>query len=244
MNICLRSLIYPSLAAPNHATASTNVVQKRFRYYWRKRPEARKRILMMQVAMPRLPKKQTVQSQAQVDTNVEKLHGIDVILEREAKEIFEKSPMVIACLYTQPAISDQYFHTRYELQGKGMNMTRIPAHVMDHVLSGSKYQNLSTLCQTQTALIYGETNLRDMMEIVKKNKYLCMLGGLYHDQLVTVEQLKRYSNLPSIEQLHGELLATLSTQLSSTYHLLQNPINKLGFTLEERKRNLESTDAD
>jgi len=233
--VCMRSAL--SRTSNIFAVSTANVEQKRFRYYWRKRPQNKQRVLLMQVAMPRLSSKKTQQSQPSTTEN--KLFGIDLILEREVREIFKSNPMVIACLYTEPAIPDQYFQTRYELQQKELNMTRIPSHVISHVLTGSKYENMNILCQSQTALIFGNPdNLQHVFEITKKNKYLCVLGGLYHDKMVTLEQLKRYGSLPEKKQLQSELVGMLSSQLSSTYHLLQNPINSLAYTMKERQKML------
>jgi len=235
----MRNALSPSTS--NIFAVTGNAVQKRFRYYWRKRPQNKERALLMQVTMPRVStnKHKLQEFETTIEHQEDKLYGIDLILEKEVKEILKTSPMLIPCLYTQPALADEYFYTRYELKQKGMNMTRIPAHVMEHVLADSKYKHMSVLCQTQTALIYGEPNLQAMFEITKKNKYLCVQGGMYYDRFLTIDELKSYSTLPSIEQLHGELLGTLSSQLSSTYHLLQNPINGLAHSLKERQRNLE-----
>lgn len=198
---------------------------------------------MMQVTLPRLPKMNRSRLEQEKIAASGELHGIDVILRREVEELMKSNPMVIVCMYTQPAISDQYFYTRYELQQKGLNMTRIPEHVMDSVLTGTKHENLKTLCQTQTALIYGEPeSLKHMFSITKQNKYLCVLGGLYYDRLVTLDELKKISELPPIAQLQGELVSVLSTQLASTTRLLQNPIESLLNTTTQRERLLAADD--
>ena len=223
--------------------ATNTVMPKRFRYDRRTRPQNKGRALLMQVAMPRISKSklEVVHTNKKDDS----LYGIDVILAKEVDEIMKSNKMVIACLYTKPALEDQYFHTRYELQQNKMNMTRMPSHVLSKVLMGTKYENLLTLCQSKTALVFSdEPNLKLMFEALKKNKYICPLGGLYYDKFYSLDDLKRYSQLPDIKQLQGELVGIMSSQLSSTYNLLQQPINSLAYTLKQRQENLENEKTD
>jgi len=236
MSLIGRSTI--SNKIPTIFNATNSVVQKRFRYYWRNRAQNKGRSLLMQVAMPRISKSNL--EAVQTNKNDDQLYGIDVILAKEVQEIMKSNKMVISCLYTTPALEDQYFHTRYELQQNKMNMTRMPSHVLSKVLMGTKYENLLTLCQSKTALVFSdEPDLKSMFEVLKKNKYLCPLGGLYYDKFYTLDDLKRYSKLSDIKQLQGELIGIMSSQLSSTYHLLQKPINALAYTLKERQQDLE-----
>ena len=66
-----------------------------------------------------------------------------------------------------------------------------------------------------------------------------ILGGLYFDQFFTVDQLKKISQLSEIEQLHGELVGTISSAISSTSHLLQRPLNDLLYSTQQREKMLK-----
>lgn len=52
-----------------------------------------------------------------------------------------------------------------------------PEHVLEHTLRDSKFDNLLVLCKTDTALVFGEPNIGEMITAVAKNKYLLLLGN-------------------------------------------------------------------
>lgn len=197
----------------------------------------------MEVTLPKLPKRTSepfdIQEQAE-----DKLYGLNVVFQREIEEIFSKSRMVAACLRTYMASDDDYFRVRYNLQQHNMCMERYPAHVLEHTLRGTVHENLLVLFKTDTALIYGEPNVAEMMAAVAKNKYLLLLGGMVDGKLMSLEQLREYSKLPPIEECHGQLSGTLSQLASSTSSLLQRHAHELCYTLQQHEKQMEEKHKD
>jgi len=242
MSLCLRSILAAASSKNIYSVAGTHV-QKRFRYYWRERPQSKYRVLLQQVTLPKLPEAAD-RRQKPAPYEHGELHGMDsFVLQKEVVEIFNKSDMVVVCLFTKPTIDDEYFQLRYELQQKGMNMTRMPSHVMKAVLNGTKYDSLADLCETQTTLVYGETNLHDMFEIIKGAKFLSPMGGLYHERLYKLDELKHISELGDVKQLQGELIGVLSSQIASTSQLLQKPLYSFFSSMSEHQKTLEEQSA-
>jgi len=228
---CMR----PSL---NQTLPSSTVIPKRFRYYWDKRPQNRNRKLLMEITLPKLPRR-TTQDVDMMEIEEDKLYGIDVVYQREIEEIFSKHRMVAVCLRTYMPSDDDYYRVRYNLQQHQMCMERYPEHVLEHTLRGTQFENLLVLCRTETALVYGEPNVGEMITAVAKNKHLLLLGGMIDGKMYSLEQLRDYSKLSPIDQLHGELCGTLSQLTASTSTLLQKHTHELCYTLQQHEKQMQ-----
>jgi len=192
----------------------------------------------MEVTLPKLPRR-TSQDIDMVELQEDKLHGIDVIYQREIQEIFSKSRMIAVCLRTYMPSDDEYYKVRYNLQQHDMCMEIYPEHVLEHTLRDSKFDNLLVLCKTDTALVFGEPNIGEMITAVAKNKYLLLLGGMIDGKMYSLEQLRDYSKLPSMSRLHGELSGTLSQLTASTSSLLQRHTHELCYTLQQHEKQMQ-----
>merc|ERR1739838_407865 len=77
----------------------------------------------------------------------------------------------------------------------------------------------------------------------KGAKFLSPMGGLYHERLYKLDELKHISELGDVKQLQGELIGVLSSQIASTSQLLQKPLYSFFSSMSEHQKTLEEQSA-
>nr|XP_002130196.1 uncharacterized protein LOC100178933 [Ciona intestinalis] len=228
---CLRTALSGIYIRHIGALGSYTNIPKRSRYFWEARPECRERKLLMQITLPRL--KQAVDpTQFVQEVEEEKLYGLDVILHKEVQQIFNENELIAVCLYSEMP-SDNFYQVRYELQQHGMSMEKYPEHVMEFTLKQTPYENMLELFRGETAVIFGEANVKQMISAVSKNNYLLLLGGLVQGRYMSLKELIKFSNLAGLDSSRAELGFLLNTAVSSTKNMMQKPTNQLVHSLQQ-----------
>ncbi|CAK8676663.1 unnamed protein product [Clavelina lepadiformis] len=214
-------------------SATCTFLPKRFRYYWEARAENRQRKMLMMITVPKLRKNKD--SAYIKRKQPDKLYGLDVLLHKEIQEIFNNNRMIAACLYAdQP--DDDYYRVRYELQQHEMSMEQYDQHVIDFTLKSTPYAQFLTLFDGPCTMIFGEPNVPQMISALKNNKQMLLIGGMVDGKYMSSKQLSDYANLKGLDHCRGELSGILSSAVSSTRDLLQQPAAALTVSLGEHTK--------
>ncbi len=68
---------------------------------------------------------------------------------------------------------------------------------------------------------------------MKRTPHLVLLGGMINEQLFTRTGVQNYANMDSLDDLRGQLVATLNQQLASLTNTLSLPITNLSQSLSQ-----------
>ncbi|MGI5901621.1 MAG: 50S ribosomal protein L10 [Desulfitobacteriia bacterium] len=79
-----------------------------------------------------------------------------------------------------------------------------------------------------------------LSEFSKKNKKLKIKAGILEGQVITAEKIKDLADLPAREVLLAQVLAGIQAPLQGMANVLQGPIRKLGYALEEVRKQKEA----
>lgn len=151
---------------------------------------------------------------------------------REAQKIFESNSMIIAF---QPEALDARKRTQIcnKLYSAGFSAVFYPLDLLRRAVFLSKWQNMTLLLQSQTIVVVGKcSHLFDLLNITKKIPELILLGGFVDDVLLTREGLVRCARLPSINEMHSELVNLLGLSVSMSHHIMQLKQSSLLQSLE------------
>ena len=174
----------------------------------------------MQITLPRLGKTPSYEPK-NVEDDPNTLYGLDIVLHREAKEIFESCKMVVVFLKTQMEVTD-FFRMKHALRKKDIFLDDYPNHVMQYTVKDTPLRNFAELYSAgETVTVYSmEPKVAEMLKITKKNPFLSLMGGMIENRFMSSTQLTSYSTLPSKEIAQAMLSATLGSLCSSTHRLL------------------------
>lgn len=75
-----------------------------------------------------------------------------------------------------------------------------------------------------------------LSEFSKKNKSLTIKAGVLEGKVISSDMIKDLANLPSREVLLSQVLAGLQAPLQGMVNVLQGPIRKFGYALEEVRK--------
>jgi len=75
-----------------------------------------------------------------------------------------------------------------------------------------------------------------LSEFSKKNKKFTIKAGVLEGKVIDSERIKDLANLPSREVLLAQVLAGIQAPLQGMVNVLQGPIRKLGYALEEVRK--------
>lgn len=78
---------------------------------------------------------------------------------------------------------------------------------------------------------------KEIYKFSKTNEHVKVLGGYLDHQMYTPEILKEIANLPSKEQLLGQLVRTIASPMSGFMNVLQGNIKGLIITLQQITNN-------
>ena len=75
-----------------------------------------------------------------------------------------------------------------------------------------------------------------MIEFSKKNKNLKIKAGVLEGKVIEADKVKDLADLPSREVLLSQVLAGMQAPLQSMVNVLQGPIRKMGYAMEEVRK--------
>jgi len=152
---------------------------------------------------------------------------------REALKIFEANRMI---LVVQPESMDMNRRRSVgnRLLSAGVEPVFFPFDIIRKCIENTRWVNMLCLIHRPTMLVVSpEPNVRAFLDVSKKLPELTLLGGLVEDQLMTRDTLIRYSQLPDIDGVRGQLVSVLAAMANQTHSLLGEHQRRLSFNLSQ-----------
>ncbi|XP_073230573.1 large ribosomal subunit protein uL10m-like [Porites lutea] len=145
----------------------------------------------------------------------------------QVREVFDSNNMVVVCHFSD-LNTQEWEELRFNLGKDEITVKMFPNRVSCKALENTKYCEITPLFLASTFVTYSkEAKVKLLLSAVKKQPKVELLGGKIDNQLLSRKSVMDYSKLPSLTELHGQLL-----------HMLSEPSRRLTTLLGQNQTNL------
>ncbi|KAM7442008.1 hypothetical protein ABFA07_009038 [Porites harrisoni] len=145
----------------------------------------------------------------------------------QVREVFDSNNMVVVCHFSD-LNTQEWEELRFNLGKDEITVKMFPNRVSCKALENTKYCEITPLFLASTFVTYSkEAKVKPLLSAVKKQPKVELLGGKIDNQLLSRKSVVDYSKLPSLTELHGQLL-----------HVLSEPSRRLTTLLGQNQTNL------
>ena len=147
----------------------------------------------------------------------------------QVRKVFESNNMVVVCHFSDMN-TEEWENLRFTLGKDEITVKMFPNRVSCKALEDTKYREITPLFLASTFVTYSEeAKVKPLLAAVKKQPKVELLGGKIDNQLLSRKSVMDYSKLPSLTELHAQLLQMLSEPSRRLTMLLgQNQTNLSG----------------
>ncbi|AHF09095.1 MULTISPECIES: 50S ribosomal protein L10 [Dehalobacter] len=156
----------------------------------------------------------------------------------DIKQKFEGANGVILADYRGLTVS-QVTNLRVELRQAGIEYRVLKNTMVRRAADEIGITGLAEFLEGPTALAFSTDPVapaKILSEFSKKNKSLTIKAGVLDGKVINAEKVKDLANLPSREVLLSQVLAGMQGPLQGMVNVLQGPIRKFGYALEEVRK--------
>ena len=82
-----------------------------------------------------------------------------------------------------------------------------------------------------------------LKEFAKTHPKLVLKGGILENKAFNAQMAEALADMPSQEALYGQIAGLLQSPIVGLVRVLQGPVNKLGYALEDYRKQMESKSA-
>lgn len=128
---------------------------------------------------------------------------------------------------------------RVELRQAGVEYRVLKNTMVRRAADEIGLQGLQTYLEGPTAVAFSADPVapaKILTEFSKKNKTLTIKAGVLEGNVIGPEKIKDLANLPSREVLLSQVLAGMQGPIQGMVNVLQGPIRKLVYALEEVRK--------
>ena len=145
----------------------------------------------------------------------------------QVREVFDSNNMVVVCHFSD-LNTQEWEELRFILAKDEITVKMFPNRVSCKALENTKYCEITPLFLASTFVTYSkEAKVKPLLSAVKKQPKVELLGGKIDNQLLSRKSVVDCSKLPSLTELHGQLL-----------HMLSEPSRRLTTLLGQNQTNL------
>ncbi|KAK7086114.1 hypothetical protein SK128_007227 [Halocaridina rubra] len=133
-----------------------------------------------------------------------------------AREFLEKTEAakVIAIFHRNAMTEAELYAVRLQLNKIGLHYQHYNNNIARLAFTGTKYEALLQLYQSQTATFIGDdVKIAKLLKMGKKFATLTLMAGVLEGRLMSKSDLQGYAALPSIHTLQGQLVGILNAPL-------------------------------
>lgn len=143
----------------------------------------------------------------------------------KVRDVFDKNEMVAVFQYSDMNTTE-WEDLRHTLGRSDIKVKVFPNRVTHKALENSIYQEISPLFLCTTCIMYSkEPNVKPLVDAVKKQPKLELLGAKVENRLFSRTGVREFAKLPSLKELHVNLV-----------QILQKPASQLNYLLKQNQR--------
>lgn len=156
----------------------------------------------------------------------------------DIKQKLEGSTGVILADYRGLTVS-QVTNLRVQLREAGIEYRVLKNTMVRRAADEIGLEGLDPFLEGPTAVAFSPDPVapaKILMEYSKKNKSLKIKAGIVEGKVVGPEMVKDLADLPPREVLLSQVLAGMQAPIQGMVNVLQGPIRKMGYALEEVRK--------
>ncbi|MGI6450892.1 MAG: 50S ribosomal protein L10 [Desulfitobacteriia bacterium] len=154
------------------------------------------------------------------------------------KEKFQASSGVVLADYRGLTVA-QVTDLRVRMREAGVEYKVLKNTMVRRAAQEIGIEGLDEYLEGPTALAFSADPVapaKILAEFTKSNKNLTIKAGVLEGTVIGPEKIKDLANLPAREVLLSQVLAGMQAPLQGMVNVLQGPIRKLGYALEEVRK--------
>ena len=147
----------------------------------------------------------------------------------EMKSYFSKTSSVFVTHY-QGLTVKQIDELRSEMRKHGILFKITKNRITKLALVGSKYKKLENLFSGPTAVAFSEdaiTSARILAKFAKKNSNLKIIGGLFEEEPLSLEDVEKIAKLPTLDEARANIVGILTSPAQKIISILLAPGSKI-----------------
>ncbi|HHV64528.1 MAG TPA: 50S ribosomal protein L10 [Peptococcaceae bacterium] len=156
----------------------------------------------------------------------------------EIKQKFQNSTGVVLADYRGLTVAE-VTALRVQMREAGVEYKVLKNTMVRRAANEIGIEGLDPFLEGPTALAFSADPVapaKILTEFTKKNKNLTIKAGVLEGKVIGPEKIKDLANLPSREVLLSQVLAGMQAPLQGMVNVLQGPIRKLVYALEEVRK--------
>ena len=156
----------------------------------------------------------------------------------EIKQKFQDANGVVLADYRGLTVS-QVTSLRVDLRQAGVEYRVLKNTMVRRAADEIGLEGLDEFLKDPTAIAFSADPVapaKILSDYSKKNKNLKIKAGVVEGKVIDSERVKDLANLPSREVLLAQVLAGMQAPLQGMVNVLQGPIRKFGYALEEVRK--------
>ncbi|NLL51677.1 MAG: 50S ribosomal protein L10 [Peptococcaceae bacterium] len=156
----------------------------------------------------------------------------------EIKQKFQDANGVVLADYRGLTVS-QVTSLRVDLRQAGVEYRVLKNTMVRRAADEIGLEGLDEFLKGPTAIAFSADPVapaKILSDYSKKNKNLKIKAGVVEGKVIDSERVKDLANLPSREVLLAQVLAGMQAPLQGMVNVLQGPIRKFGYALEEVRK--------
>ncbi|MFW5798521.1 MAG: 50S ribosomal protein L10 [Planctomycetota bacterium] len=134
---------------------------------------------------------------------------------------------------------------RAGLKEKGLSMRVVHNRLTRVAIRDTELSALADLLEGPSAFIWGDDDAavlaKAVDEATKEQKKVEIKGGYFDGKMTVPEQVKALAQLPSREQLLGQVAGTIAAPMTGLGRAMNQIILKLGYALVARRDQMEES---
>ncbi|KAK3083052.1 hypothetical protein FSP39_012629 [Pinctada imbricata] len=209
------------------------------------KPKTLKRLVYNKVTEPLVYRPVLPQSEscfkARKKTMVVEVTPYEKFLMKETRKLFEENSMIAFC-HVLPIKLNTRTKYYYRLREKNYILLNwASGKLMRQAMADTRYKNILPLCRSSVSVIISKNpDLPVLLSQLKKMPEYILMGMLWDDKLLNVEEVGRLAKVPNIESLRGEFVSILNLAGGQkSYSLLSSHQQVLAMNLDQYVKQCE-----
>ena len=147
----------------------------------------------------------------------------------ELKDVFAESELVVVTHYTGITVAE-VSELRKKIREAGASFRVTKNRITRLALEGTDYAPLADMMTGPTAIAASKDPVaaaKAVEEFAKKNDKLVVLGAVMNGKLLSAEEVKALSELPSLDEMRSKLIALIQTPATRIARIASEPASQL-----------------
>ncbi|XP_034049992.1 39S ribosomal protein L10, mitochondrial [Thalassophryne amazonica] len=180
-----------------------------------------------------VPPKPGVPPGAYPQPEVQQENPFELLLRKIVTNVFQENKM-IAVVQNNASTNEDILLLKSRLYKHDITIKFFPKKVMLEFVNDSIFHNMAPLFIGHTALIVSkEPKVKEMLRSLKSSPQMTLLGACIQNTLLSAQGVVKYSQLPSLTVVQGELVSGLTMMTSHTASMFQHQPAHLSALLQQ-----------